>query len=211
MTTVKNSIIILQFSKPKRMKSFWECCCVSTRHEGKYTDHFTFAWDITVSQAIIILYSYTFVLWSEDPHIKFFNPDQVQIHTSFHHFMEIGKICHNKNIFSNNNNDNNKLSKLKLRNEIIRRFARLHYIWEEWNWPISCLNDSKTQERDSMPSDPHPLGILGVLIFASIQPWSILLISYPDSYTEEIWVQSGMRLLSCHWTWNPRETQQGGD
>ena len=59
-------------------------------------------------------------------HIKFLNPDQVQIHTGFYHFMEIGKICHNKNIFSNNNNNNNKLSKLKLRDEIIRRFASLH-------------------------------------------------------------------------------------
>ena len=92
--------------------------------------------------------------------IKFLNPDQVQTHTGFHHFMEIGKICHNKNIFINNNNNNNKLSKLKLRDEIIRWFGRLH----SWtmDWPISCLNPS-----------------------------------YPESYTEEIWVQSGMRLLSC--------------
>lgn len=60
--------------------------------KGKCTDHFTFAWDITVSQPIVILYSYTFVLWSEGPHIKFFNPDQVQIHTGFHLFMEIGRF-----------------------------------------------------------------------------------------------------------------------
>ena len=32
---------------------------------------------------------------------------------------------------------------------IIRQFARPHYIPKEWNWPISCLNDSKTQERGS--------------------------------------------------------------
>ena len=44
-------------------------------------------WDITVSQPIVILYSYTFVLWSEGPHIKFFNPDQVQIHTGFFTFL----------------------------------------------------------------------------------------------------------------------------
>ena len=164
----------MQLSKTKRMKNFWECCCVSTSHEGKYTDHFTFAWDITVSQPIIVLYSYTFVLRSEGRHIKFLNPDHVQIHTGFHHFMEIGKICHNKNIFSNNNNNNNKLSKLKLRDEIIRWFARLHS--RRMDWPISCLNPS-----------------------------------YPESYTEEIWVQSGMRLLLCHRTWYPRETHQGGD
>ena len=120
-------------------------------------------------------------------------------------------VTNYKNIFSNNNN---KLSKLKWRDEIISRFARLHSRRIELANTISCLNNSETQERDSMPSDappppPHPQGILGVLIFASIQ--SFLLISYPDSYTEEIWVQSGMRLLSCHWIWNLRETHQGGD
>ena len=30
--------------------------------------------------------------------------------------------------------------------EITRRFERLH-LRGEWNWPISCLNDSQTQER----------------------------------------------------------------
>ena len=30
------------------------------------------------------------------------------------------------------------------------------FIWGEWNWPISCLNDSETQERHSMPLEPSP-------------------------------------------------------
>ena len=47
---------------------------------------------------------------------------QAQIHTGFHHFMEIGQICCNKYIIINNK----KLFKLKSRDEIICRFARLH-------------------------------------------------------------------------------------
>ena len=47
---------------------------------------------------------------------------QARIHTGFHRFTEIGQIFHNKYIFNNNE----ILSKLKLRDEIIRRFARLH-------------------------------------------------------------------------------------
>ena len=31
--------------------------------------------------------------------------------------------------------------------EITSRFEKLHPR-EEWNWPIPCLNDSETQERD---------------------------------------------------------------
>ena len=48
---------------------------------------------------------------------------QAWIHTRLHHFKEIGQICHNKYIFTNINK--NKLSKLKSRDEIIRRSARL--------------------------------------------------------------------------------------
>ena len=82
----------------------------------------------------------------------------VWIHAGFHHFMEIGKICHSKNIFSNNNNNNNnnKLSKLKLRDEIIRLADLQGFMRGEWNWPISCLNDSETHERDSMSLEPPP-------------------------------------------------------
>ena len=48
---------------------------------------------------------------------------QVWIHTSLHRFTEIGQICHHKYIFNNINK--NKLPKLKSRDKIIRRSARL--------------------------------------------------------------------------------------
>ena len=47
---------------------------------------------------------------------------QARIHTGFHRFTENGQTCQNKYIFNNNK----QLSKLKPRDEIIRRFARLH-------------------------------------------------------------------------------------
>ena len=70
---------------------------VSTSHEGKYTDHFTFAWDITVSQVIInnivflhiCIYEVRALILSSSILIR-----DLLIHTSFHHFMEISKICH---------------------------------------------------------------------------------------------------------------------
>ena len=70
---------------------------VSTSHEGKYTDHFTFAWDITVSQVIInnivflhiCIYEVRALILSSSILIR-----DLRIHTSFHHFMEISKICH---------------------------------------------------------------------------------------------------------------------
>ena len=51
---------------------------VSTSHEGKYTDHFTFAWDITVSQVIInnIVFLHICIYEVRALLIKFFNPDQ---------------------------------------------------------------------------------------------------------------------------------------
>ena len=54
---------------------------------------------------------------------------QARIHTVFHRFTEIGQIFHN-----------NFLIKKKL--------CKLHgFIQGEWNWPMSCLNDSETQEK----------------------------------------------------------------
>ena len=55
-----------------------------------------------------------------------------------------------------------KLSKLKSRGEIIRRFTRLYpsFIRGEWNSPISCLNDSKTQEIYWCSMPPNPLRTL---------------------------------------------------
>ena len=75
---------------------------------------------------------------------------QARIHTGFHRFTEIGQIFHNKYIF----NDNKILSKLKLRDEIIRRFARLHprrmELTKYW------LNDVEIQKisRWSIPRTP---------------------------------------------------------
>ena len=54
---------------------------------------------------------------------------QAWIHTSFHRFMEIGQIFHNRHI-------KEKLSKLQGFIPARRR-----------NWPIFCLNDSEIQER----------------------------------------------------------------
>ena len=49
-------------------------------------------------------------------------PTQAQTHTSFLHFTETSQSFHNKYIF----NTKKHLSKLKSRDEIICRFARLH-------------------------------------------------------------------------------------
>ena len=56
-------------------------------------------------------------------------PLQVRIHTGFHRFTEIGQSFHN--IFL-----------------IRKRLFKLQgFIQGKRNWPISCLNDSETQEK----------------------------------------------------------------
>ena len=82
---------------------------------------------------------------------------QARIHTGFHRFTEIGQIFHNKYIFNNNK----ILSKLKLRDEIIRRFVRLHprrmELTKYW------LNDVEIQKisRWSIPRTPLRRSLIG--------------------------------------------------
>ena len=62
---------------------------------------------------------------------------QARINTGFHRFTEIGQIFHNKCIFNKK-----KFRGWNLENALDKCFIR-----GEWNWPISHLNDTETQER----------------------------------------------------------------
>ena len=102
---------------------------------------------------------------------------QARIHYGFHRFTEIGQIFHNKYIFNNNK----ILSKLKLRDEIIRRFARLHprrmELTKYW------LNDVEIQKisRRSIPRTPLRRSLRKSVSISPIVPTCALYCRRPDS------------------------------
>ena len=93
---------------------------------------------------------------------------QARIHTVFHRFTQIGRIFHNKYIFSNKNAFQVEIWKM-LDSPCLISTTKWKLTW--WNNPAICKASSEENGTGQYP-EPHGKGTLGSELKSTKTPWN---------------------------------------